>query len=420
MTDGSKVSQYTSLPARNKSDVKTTCSECYTSPLTAKQQGKLTKLIGEKCIVVCCLDGTETKALWDTGSQVSLVHQGWVEKNRKTLRPISEITGDRVNLRAANGTVIPYIGWVDLKFNLPNPTATVGTFIAPFLIVNDNELQQPIIGYNVIKEFVTLTDKVFPSHKSADYLQGAFPTKNKRQLDAIVNFIQTAKIDVFSEVKSGEQLIVVPKKSQVNVKCMVRLDTELRGKKAFFEPVTNLFLPEGLVIEEALIDLKPSTHKLNVRVTNITNHPLQIPNSTVLGNLEHVRAVFPLPENKRSTAVKIENQSNYVPEVDLSKSNLTREQETRITELLLEQADAFAKDKDDVGCAPQLQMDIKLVDDVPVQKNYISIPRPLYTEVKAYLCDLIQKGWINKSRLNYSSPMVCVRKKGCTLRLCID
>ena len=286
--------------------------------------------------------------------------------------------------------------------------------------MNDKELQQPIIGNNVIKEFVTLTDKVFPSHKSTDYLQGAFPTKNKRQLDAIVNFIQTAKIDVFSEVKNGKQLIVVPKKSQVNVKCMVRLDNELRGKKAFFEPVTNLLLPEGFVIEEALVDIKPSTRKLNVRVTNITNHPLQIPNRTVLGNLEPVRAVFPLPENKRSTAVKIQNQSNYVPEVDLSKSNLTREQETRITELLLEQADAFAKDKDDVGCAPQLQMDIKLVDDVPVQKNYISIPRPVYKEVKAYLFDLIQKGWIDKSRSNYSSPMVCVRKKDCTLRLCID
>ena len=116
MTDDSKVSQYTSLPARNKSDLNTTCGECYTSPLTAIQQGKLTKLIGEKCTVVCCLDGTETKTLWDTGSQVSLVHQGWVEKNRKTLRPISENTGDRVNLRAANGTVIPFKGWVNLKF----------------------------------------------------------------------------------------------------------------------------------------------------------------------------------------------------------------------------------------------------------------------------------------------------------------
>ena len=49
-----------------------------------------------------------------------------------------------------------------------------------------------------------------------------------------------------------------------------------------------------------------------------------------------------------------------------------------------------------------LELEIQLKDNEPVQKNYISIPKPLYGE------DLINRNWICKSRSAYSSPMICV------------
>ena len=56
-------------------------------------------------------------------------------------------------------------------------------------------------------------------------------------------------------------------------------------------------------------------------------------------------------------------------------------------------------------------MPINLMDKTPVQKTYTSIPKPLYPEVKQYIEDLLNKGWVTKSTSNYSSPVVCVRKK---------
>lgn len=47
--------------------------------LTPRQQGKLTKLVGEKCTVNCTIQGKETEALWDTGAQVSVVSKTWQE-----------------------------------------------------------------------------------------------------------------------------------------------------------------------------------------------------------------------------------------------------------------------------------------------------------------------------------------------------
>ena len=85
--------------------------------------------------------------------------------------------------------------------------------------------------------------------------------------------------------------------------------------------------------------------------------------------------------------------------------------------MLKEECEAFAQDDYDVGCIPSLRMHITLTDQTPVQKTYISVPKPLHQEVKEYLQDLINPGWITKLKSPYSSPIVCVRKKSGKLRL---
>ena len=65
-------------------------------------------------------------------------------------------------------------------------------------------------------------------------------------------------------------------------------------------------------------------------------------------------------------------------------------------------------------------MKIQLKDQTPVQKTYYSMPKPLHLEVKHYIEDLLNKGWITKSTLHYSAPIVVVRKKDGSLRLSCD
>jgi hypothetical protein len=88
--------------------------------------------------------------------------------------------------------------------------------------------------------------------------------------------------------------------------------------------------------------------------------------------------------------------------------------------MLYEEADTFAMDDEDVGCIEGLQMNIHLTDDQPIQKNYLSIPRPLYPEVKAYIEDLLNRNFIRKSKSPFSSSVVFFRKKDGGLRLCVD
>ena len=62
-------------------------------------------------------------------------------------------------------------------------------------------------------------------------------------------------------------------------------------------------------------------------------------------------------------------------------------------------------------------MGINLSGSVPVQRKYTVIPRPNY-QVTQYVEDLLNRGWIQKSKSAYLSPVVCVRKKDGSLRLC--
>lgn len=89
-------------------------------------------------------------------------------------------------------------------------------------------------------------------------------------------------------------------------------------------------------------------------------------------------------------------------------SHLNEYQQKVVKEMLRQESGAFARDDDDMGCIPSLEMSITLKDGTPIQKSYTSIPNPLYKEVKEYIEDLLARGWIVKSKSPYSAPVVCV------------
>ena len=127
-------------------------------------------------------------------------------------------------------------------------------------------------------------------------------------------------------------------------------------------------------------------------------------------------------DSKENESVDINNNSfnhENVPEVKLG-DHLTKDQKAYVKQMLFEERDCFISGEQDIGCAKDLQMNITLSDPTPVQQNYIAVPRPLYPELKHYIEDLLNRGFIKNSRSPYSSSCVIVRKKDGSMRLCID
>ncbi len=73
-----------------------------------------TYYIGNKCLVKCMLNDRVVTALWDTGAQVSIMSEEFLQTELPTssIKNIHELLGlqETINLQAANGTPIPYCG----------------------------------------------------------------------------------------------------------------------------------------------------------------------------------------------------------------------------------------------------------------------------------------------------------------------
>ncbi len=75
------------------------------------------------------------------------------------IHPISNLLSDDelLDLRAANGSEIPFQGWVEISFSLYDSKAkTTGSDeVLVTVLVRRQIAQRPIIGYNAIEEILT-------------------------------------------------------------------------------------------------------------------------------------------------------------------------------------------------------------------------------------------------------------------------
>ncbi|KAK7880554.1 hypothetical protein WMY93_032813 [Mugilogobius chulae] len=405
---------------------------CTTAPLTGKQQ-QTAKLVGRRCLVQATLNNMNTKVLWDTGSQVSIIGAEWKQNHLPdvAVRPVAELLGEGgLDLSAANGTQIPYQGWIEVEFTLSS-NAVAGmserSVVVPILIAS-TELERPIIGFNVIEELALTNDNTescVPAGHMVKKLCSALEVGQKTARAVLSVLKKQSPAEQSHIARLGRLPITVPKNKAIQVQCNYLQQGMFSGANVMLEPHPEAPWPTGIKVREQLIHLPDANTRIKVTVENVTDCNITLCGRTTLGWLHSVDAVYPLdakPPHSGTSSLEQPSQTPqgepWDPPVDLS--HLSAEQQQKVREMLREECDVFGRDEWDAGCVTDLQMDINLKDHIPVQRTYNAIPRHLYQEVKAHIQDLLNRGWIQKSYSSYSSPVVCVRKKDGSLRLCID
>lgn len=380
--------------------------------------------------MLCKIDGIETKALWDTGSQVSILPQVWLNRHfpGRQLKNLGDLLSEELTLKAANGTSIGYVGWVEVGFCFVNGNSE-DCLKVPVLVTEEPGLETPLIGFNVIEEYLvrgrcgTAASTTGKSETMVNLIRHALPDRQKLHAKRVVSAMNRDDTDVPCIVRTSRKRINIRANSTSLVSCNVLPGECTEGMILHLEPLENSRLPYGLDVAETVVELGKH-RKVNVIFKNSTKHDISVFGRTEVGMLNLVAEISPMAlaeTDNHDGNQKVSNQeTSRRDDFRLSGSNLDERQKQKVLHMLNENNDIFTQSDDDIGCLHGLEMDIKLKDEEPVQKTYCSIPRPLYQEVKDYLQNLIQKGWITQSRSNYSSPIVCVRKKSGDLRLCID
>ena len=152
----------------------------------------------------------------------------------KDIKDLLECTVD-LELTTANGTKLPYSGWVKIDFEFINSGVNLTNALEVSMFVTEVSLDQPIIGYNVIEEMVKNNNA--PDEQNLLLLLSAsLPATFSSNLNAFVNVIQTKSVDEICAVKNRKRNINVPSGHTVKVPC--RVNTGLIDEKtpAIFEP----------------------------------------------------------------------------------------------------------------------------------------------------------------------------------------
>jgi len=173
--------------------------------------------------------------------------------------------------------------------------------------------------------------------------------------------------------------VAIPKNETMVVSCSVNTGPTESRLPVLFEPDIESPWPPGLEVPETSVTLRggASSH-IRIQVKNTTDHDITLKNRTMLGKLELVKSVTPLEvkkkENEERSAdcicpannsseegeeVRLQSDTPVMKECQSEASNptpdvylgdLTEDQNIPVETMLIEKADSFSKDDNDVGC----------------------------------------------------------------------
>ncbi|KAI2668517.1 Retrovirus-related Pol polyprotein from transposon 17.6 [Labeo rohita] len=192
-----------------------------------------------------------------------------------------------------------------------------------------------------------------------------------------------------------------------------------------FEPPTS-GLPAGLLASPALLRVDSGT--VYVPIVNVGTMDVVLYASTVIGTVNQVDVVSLPPEvaEVKTVTAKVSAQVVQVsPTVQeqiatLDLSVLSEEEQGKVRALLEKYVPVFSTHDGDLGCTNLISHDIPLLDDIPVRQRFRRIPPSEYEVVKAHINQLLETQVIRESCSPYASPIVLVKKKDGSLRMCVD
>lgn len=375
--------------------------------------------------LVVQVGGVSVACLIDTGSMVSTITESYF---LKYFEPWGQERLKRcqwLQLRAANGLTIPYLGYIELDVEICGKVMPE----CGILVVKDPPggmcTQVPgILGMNVLSRCYK---ELFGRHGQALF-----------DLPSIVGVPEVVRQALQQCHEATSQLGLGPA-GRVRVRgryqCRVPGGTmkivpatcsdQFSEGMVMFEPLDS-GLPAGLLTSPALVPVVRGT--VYVPVVNVGSLDVMLYPKTVLGTLEGV-FVASLPPGLTEVTEAVAMVGSQGGAVDLllkeqidlvDLSVLSREEQSNVRTLLQNYRSVFSAHESDLGCTNLISHDIPLTDNIPVRQRYRRLPPSEYDVVKTHINQLLEAQIIRESCSPYASPLVLVKKKDGSLRMCVD
>uniref|UniRef100_A0A671VB87 Gypsy retrotransposon integrase-like protein 1 n=1 Tax=Sparus aurata TaxID=8175 RepID=A0A671VB87_SPAAU len=369
------------------------------------------------------MGGVTVPCLVDTGSMVSTVRESFFRQHFETWDQEKLKSCHWLQLQAANGLPIPYLGYFELEVELCGRTLPGCGLLVVKDPPADASLPAPgVLGMNILRRCYST---LFGQHGSALFKLPTVTEAPKSVVQALQRCHQaslTSSFDAVGKVKLrgkkacrifGGTMQLVP----------ATCSAQHSGTTVLFEP-SDWGLPAGLLASPALVRVEGGT--VYIPVINVGTSDVLLYPRTEVGALREV-CVVSLPSSVKevpSYLATIASQAvvptlqDQIDAVDLSALSAEEQKEARL--LLWKYASVFSTHDSDLGCTNLIAHEILLLDDTPIRQRYRRIPPSEYEVVKEHINQLLGAQVIRESCSPFASPIVLVKKKDGSLRLCVD
>lgn len=373
------------------------------------------KLVGTKCTAQVIVEGHKVDCLLDTGSQVTTIPLSFFQTNlsHNSLKSLDDLLDVELQIEGANGEAVPYLGYVELNLMFPEEFLGKESEVPTLaLVVPDvSSVPQVLIGTNSL-------DVLYSNYvERHDCCPQSFLPGYRVVLKILEVRQKQAGPGALGLIKAKSHTPeVVPAGSTVVVEGWVHMSAAHKEKWAVVEAASASSLPGGLLVASSLCTLPVKCPCLmSILLRNETQHDITIPPRTVLAEIHAVQQVMGKEPPANSTTPEAKRM-----EFDFGDSPLPPEWKERITKLLNSTPEVFTQHDMDFGHTNKVKHHIKLSDNTPFKHRARPIHPHDVEAVKKHLQELLDSGVIRESESPFASPIVVVRKKNGSVRLCID
>ena len=352
-------------------------------------------LVGQDNICSMSVAGRDTLCLLDTGSMVTTIASGFYRQHLRPTHPLMPLESF-MRVVGAGGQDIPYEGYIELALA---ENGSQEQLWVPVLVVRDtpyNEKVPMIIGTNVLKA----------------WRGRGFRCTSQALLAAVVSLVGESH---------AERGVYLSSACLIQPNGTVVAEAELGGRvglsTGILEPVSSL--PAGVVVPPCAVTMN-NKRKGFVRLINLTDHEVHLAKKQRVATLVEVTFLDALTCTPADKIASSQQVGVVRVDVDLSSTELNREQKNAVQQLLDGHSTVFARDDVELGSAKGVKHRIRLTDEAPFKERPRRIPPAMYEEVRQHIRDMLAAGAIRKSNSPWSSSVVLVRKKDGRLRLCVD
>ncbi|KAL6491410.1 hypothetical protein MHYP_G00017550 [Metynnis hypsauchen] len=375
-------------------------------------------LVGPPSLVPLKVNGQPCTALLDSGSQVTIIFEHWYQRYLSDIL-IQPVSGLSLWGLSESGVSYPYSGYVVVDLEYPAEvlgtvqTVTVLALICPSPRADDHT--SVIVGTNA-SHVRRLVNQCKDNGVDVTQALGLRVRVSEGQPALKGVTVPVQEDNEAGRVRwMGPGPLTLPPHGDAPVVCKVELKKPVQQEILMMDSSPSVTLPADVFI---LPMVMPSgaldANSFKVLVRNESTREISIPVGTVIGSVFHIDSVSTIQSKETAP-------SNFdASQINFGDSPISEKWKNRLRQKLAQKSHVFSMNEWDVGLAKGVEHRIRLSDSRPFRQRSRRLAPADIEDVRRHLQELLQAGIIKDSRSPYASPIVVVRKKNGTVRMCID